>query len=321
MKVICWNIQKNNATNIRADLICEALKTTLKPGEPWLLAILENKSGGDSVGQTLCTGLNGSWFHTAPAGGGTHTQENVVLVGGNCDYRGHASDTSWQAMFGGAFNLQYFSHVSAVEAQAQNSRSRATTHQATVATARRETPWEPSNCRNPVLVEINDGSRNYRFGFVHSPGPQEGVSYSDYTYAQSYFSCIMESLQHQGLDGLMGDFNIYGSEPARVDGGALQDVSFDLGGTTFKKATASVGNSRLDRAYLTSRYALHSQLGLVNGTIDASDHVGVWVDLATCGDCLHALSEAAEQASDGWQHLMAPVSAASSSTSNAMDLS
>lgn len=307
MKVICWNIQRNNASNIRADLISNAISQCVASHEPWLLAILENKSGGDSVGQSLCTALQGSWHTTVPAGGGAHTSENVVLVGGSCGLRNTAIDTGWQAMFGGKFNLQYFSHVAHAEAMAQQSITRASTHQASIATARREPPWDPSNCRNPVLVQVNDGVRDYSFGFVHSPGPQEGVSYSDYSYAQTYFSCIMESLQHHGLDGLMGDFNLYGSEPARLDGGALRDVSFDLGGTTFKKATGSVGDSRLDRAYLTSHYALHSQLNLLNGGIEASDHVGICVDLATCGDCLHALADAADQHPPIWPHLLAPV--------------
>lgn len=303
MQIISWNIRKNNADNIPAERISGAVKEAIDLKKPWVLAILENTSGGDGVGGTLCGQLQGSWSRTVPAGGGTHTKENVVLVGGGCILKGHGVDTSWQAMFGGVHNLQYFSHVAQVEHRTSQSRTRPTTNARTVETARNEAPWDPSKCRNPVLIEVNDGSRDYKFGFVHSPGPQEGVSYSNQKYAQTYFTCIMESLQHRNLDGLLGDFNIYGSEPGRLDDGKLQDVSLDLGGTTFKKATDSVGDSRLDRAYLTSRFALHSKIGLVNGGKEASDHVGVSAELLSCGDRWHALVAAASSSSSEL-HLM-----------------
>jgi hypothetical protein len=124
MQIISWNIRKNNADNIPAERISGAVKEAIDLKKPWVLAILENTSGGDGVGGTLCGQLQGSWSRTVPAGGGTHTKENVVLVGGGCILKDHGVDTSWQAMFGGVHNLQYFSHVAQVEHRTSQSRTR-----------------------------------------------------------------------------------------------------------------------------------------------------------------------------------------------------
>jgi endonuclease/exonuclease/phosphatase family metal-dependent hydrolase len=355
MYVICWNIRTNNDKNIPDKLVSEAIKRSIDTTKPWVLAILENKSGGDAVGEVLRQRLSGTWSYTVPAGGGAHTSENVVLVGGGCMLKNCGIDTSWQEKFGGAFNMGYMSHVASAQEKQQThgGSMRASTLQAGVDTARRDAPWDPSNCRNPVWIEVNDGTQNYRFGFVHSPGPREGVRWDDTKYAQAYFTCIMQSLQEYKLDGLMGDFNVYGSEPPRHDDGGLQDVSFDLGGTTFKKATNTVGDSRLDRAYLTARYALHSTASLVNGGSDASDHVGICIQVIDCEDrfdTLLAIAKAehnfalsnsnvdpgassssssvpmpSSSASSSWQHLLSHVadlhssgglSSSSSSSSN-----
>lgn len=295
MQVICWNIRKNNAKNIQVELIAAAVAKSADPRAPWLLAILENTKDGDTVGERLRTALGGQWHHVIAAGGGAHTRENVVLIGGGgCAFKIAVADTSWQAMFGGRYNLDYFSNVVHAESHASQSSTRASTTTARVTSARKERPWDPGNCRNPILVKVGANGRDYSFGFVHSPGPAEGVTYSAATYAETYFSCIMESLQSLGLDGLLGDFNMYGSEPRPDGGGTLTDVSINLGGTTFKKATDTVGDSRLDRAYLSSRFALHSAVSLVNGSSLASDHVGVYIRLQTCGECLHTLLAAIE---------------------------
>jgi hypothetical protein len=290
MQIICWNIKTNNARNIRTSLICDAVRSTTRLGEPWVVAILENKSGGEAIGQALCTELGGDWSRSCDAGGGAHTSESVVLVGGNCVFFGAEAHTGWQDLFNGEHGLGFFSHVSHAEDRTTQRRVRPTTAQKTVQTAWNKLPWEADKCRNPILLSVAAADQVYRVGFVHSPGPQESAGFfGDRTYAESYFACILESLDTLGLDVLMGDFNMYGSEPPRIDSGDLHDIGVDTGGTTFKRVSAAVGDSRLDRVFARSEYATHSQVGLVNGGIAASDHVGLGVRLVSQGDAFRAL--------------------------------
>lgn len=288
MKVICWNIRKNNAKNIQTNLIVNAVQKALDkhPDMPWLLVILENTSGGETIGDQLQTALKGHWHMTCAAGGGAHTRENVLLVGGNCVCTNAQSHVGWQQAFDGSHLLLHTSHIMQVQnhGQTQSRQLRSGTTQGTVNTARRENPWNATNCRNPVVVDISAQHRSYRFGFVHSPGPQEGVSYSDLSYAEAYFSCIVRSLQTLGLDGLIGDFNMYGSEPVDPGTYGMTNVTSALGGTTFKRATNSIGNSKLDRAYLTSRFANHSLVELVDGGADTSDHAGIGITIVDVRD-------------------------------------
>jgi hypothetical protein len=277
MQIICWNIRKNNAKNIKPEAIKEAVMKKINTGAPWLFSVLENAKDGDTVGDALKTALGGTWFKVIDAGGGTHTKENVVLIGGGgCVEKKSTADTTWQKTFDANNALLFMGSVAKQEVKTLESRLRDTTVQNSI-----EESWDASNCRNPIVVEVTTPNTSHKFGFVHSPGPQEGTTYTG-KYAKTYFETIKRSLKDQNLDGLMGDFNIYGS--ANIDdkdGLNTPDMKLE-GGTTYKPATGKLGDSRLDRVFLADRYCCHSTLGLIDGGSKVSDHAGVFVKLIDC---------------------------------------
>ena len=288
MHVICWNVRTNNEEKIRER--CDAMGRTLETAHqrplnqglgnlPWMMAILENKSGGNEAGIMLRQRMQGSWHHAAALGGGSHTRENIVLLGGNCSLISAQQFNGWQEGFRQHIQQAKLSAQSAVQQREIHSKLRTTTQNKSVDRFDEEDVWSPANCRNPLLVEVrsNADQRVYRFAFVHAPGPQEGATYTE-EYAKIYFREVMGSLASAGLDCLMGDFNVYGSDPHAVD--SLRRFGDTSAGTTYNGA-GTQGTSVLDRAYVARQYESHSLFGLYDGGPDISDHLGVGVTLNT----------------------------------------
>lgn len=321
MLIISWNVKTNNAGNFgdRYNPMCQAIYDQygeqINSGAPWVLAVLENKSGGTDIGNNLCARLGGQWSFAPSLGGGAHTTENVILIGGNCAVTAHGANTDWKNIFNTRLQTSHASAIAQVHDKfANGARSmRASTQMKSIATVENDNPWVADNCRNPYLIEIAASTGTFRLGFVHSPGPQEKVSYHDDSYASLYFESILTALKDRSLNCLIGDFNIYGSEPVDPTKYGLYPVGKNMGGTTFD-GEGGVGNSRLDRAYVASGHALHSPTALLNGSNVVSDHLGLGVSLQTLKTA---------QDSSGIQFNNAPNSPSSSSASSddAMDIS
>jgi hypothetical protein len=287
MKVICWNIRQNTGKNIQPELIRSSLAKVVEPGEPWILAVLENKGDGIAVEDALKGALQtlvkpGTVPATkiVSAGGGRHTSENVVLIAGNCDIANAQAYHGWKDSFRKKTQSEHDEYSSAKLESPHMARFRSSTQDVAQASLKRATPWDADKCRSPVIVDCMADGQTYKFGFVHSPGPRESPAYSqgDESYAKIYFTEIMEGLKEQDLSCLMGDFNLYGSEP-KGSLGKMVEITKDLGGTTFARIAATLGDSRLDRGYASPRFCNNSSAELVDGSPAVSDHAGVCITL------------------------------------------
>ena len=285
MQIICWNIQTNNAKNIQPAKIADAVNQKIDKGEPWLLAILENKSDAKDVASQIraAPALNGEWVEVVDAGGESHTKEYVLLIGGGgCICKSAKTDEGWKKLFDKTISDNHNQMIGKQKEKYDDGRKfRQSTIEKGEASVLNVIPWESSKCRNPVVVEVGTGVTTHKFGFVHSPGPREKQVAAG-PYAHIYFESVFKSLDVEGLDGLMGDFNIYGSEPIDFKDYSLGPPDQKTKGTTFKKSLDTLGDSRLDRVYLKSQYACHSKLALVESTKDVSDHAGLRVELIDC---------------------------------------
>lgn len=295
MLVITWNVRKHNAERFQKELMVNAVKKQIRLGEPWVLALLENVADGDEIGRTLVNELGGTHSLSISAGGNRNTAENVVIICGNCDSLTAEKYSGWEAEFnsrGGEIRDQAISMAKDKGADGARYSLRDNTVSKGVVQAQNAPQWGSENCRSPVIAQVKAGNQQYKLCFIHSPGPQACSTLSKEKYAMRYFSSVMTKLQHEGVDGVFGDFNIYGA----IDSTAhefVADVSVEAGGTTFSKLGAldTPGKSRLDRAFISRQYAGTSQAWAVNGTATLSDHLGLAVTLEKLTDAEDSIAQ------------------------------
>lgn len=228
MQVVCWNInvRKNNPDDFPYKEVCDALKPLIDVTEAWLLVVLENKSRGSALADELAMRLKatlggqlnvGCASHLA--GGGPHTTENMLFVGAGCEVAARCHH-KWRAPFEeildeakkeyrrGALDLRERYRI----------KSRASTRIKTHKSIDEIRLWKASNCRDPIVASIDDSAgENWEIAFVHAPGPQESPAALRLIYSELYFQTIMASMsEHEiSLDGVFGDFNLYGRVPKR----------------------------------------------------------------------------------------------------------
>lgn len=311
LQVYCWNIQTNSKKTMvdqgHAQQIANAFRDSqrnthgFKVDSPWVLAILENKSGGDEVGHALQTKLGGKWFRVVDLGGSNHARENIVLIGGGgCEVHDEPKAfTGWQGSFGAVQNGAKDANVIAAHNAPQNSpySLRETSFAKRLATAQNQEIKLPEDCRNPAIVKVRAGNEFFKLGFLHAPGPSQkchpDVRIPDTRQpkplAMLYAETVMAAINHENLDALLGDFNLYepGPKPQRMTRiGEGQEPT-----TCYKDTGEGVNEGgSLDRAFakqescaekdITERPILRRVENFGGGL---TDHIGVGVLLGRPG--------------------------------------
>lgn len=287
IQLICWNMQKINKGNAeaKASLMLSAIEKAkgFDINKPWALAILECKGDGKTVGEAIRFKLKGAASCSIDAEGGAHTKEHVVLIwGGGCKPSGGVAHTDWQTHFDTKLSTTKTSFDLAQSLNRHSPRDAVVASSSASKNQALDDVWSAENCRNPVLVQFTAGADSIKVAFVHSPGPSAKHALGkNAEYAKTFFSSISRSLAEAGIDIVMGDFNIYSEEDLEPDPAwdlTLLENSLAGPGTTYK-SSGERSSSQLDRVFMSSEFVFGSNVSLLDGKIEASDHLGVFVDV------------------------------------------
>jgi hypothetical protein len=288
IQLVCWNMEKINDLNCAGKLekMLASVKDKVDMDKPWVVAVLECKGKGENVATKLKSGLSGTASVASvviDANGGPHTREKVVLVyGGGCALTEHGAHDAWKT----DFNLKMESEKNRFLESQSNVRFPRTSKEASLnhtAGQAIDSAWSADNCRDPVVAGFHAGSEKLKVAFVHSPGPSAKATMHDKTpFAHTYFACISKALANAGTDVVMGDFNIYSSDDIEKNSDwDLKHVEDAMAktGTTYKSCGA-VSSSQLDRVFMHSKYVFGSKVKLMEASIDSSDHLGLYANIA-----------------------------------------
>jgi len=294
IQIMCWNMERITANNCTGKVksMVEAIGKTAKGNQPWALAVLECKDNGMAVATQLQHSLHGAGIEIIEANGKGSTKENVVLIyGGGCTFQGGAAHQEWHGAFTEKMQAETANFVNLQFAAASSPNARALRERQADGYGRDATmlkamdgQWKAENCRDPVLVKLSADGEAFSIAFVHSPGPGAKAQMSEaISYAKTYFKCITKSLADAGAEVVMGDFNIYGSDDIQThQDWSLKEVADAVAGpgTTFK-ITGDRSSSQLDRVFMHSKYVFGSKVTLMDAKVDASDHLGLYANIAT----------------------------------------